>query len=81
MTVTDAPHAATASSPTTGATEAVGEAPEKVRLPRMLVGVTTVAVLRVRRPDRRRRPALRLRDPRSGVAGVTRPLRAGRARR
>lgn len=45
MTVTDAPHASSASRPTTGSTETVGEAPTKVRLPRMLVGVTTVAVL------------------------------------
>ncbi|WP_439693432.1 Na+/H+ antiporter subunit D [Curtobacterium sp. SP.BCo] len=47
-TVTDAPHASSASSPHTAPTETqdgVGEAPARVRLPRMLVGVTTVAVL------------------------------------
>ncbi len=48
MTVTDAPHASRASSPETAPTatqDGVGEAPTRVKLPRMLVGVTTVAVL------------------------------------
>ncbi len=45
VTVTDAPHVSTASRPATGSTATAGEAPGRVRLPRMLVGVTTVAVL------------------------------------
>jgi len=47
-TVTDAPHASRASSPETAPTatqDGVGEAPARVKLPRMLVGVTAVAVL------------------------------------